>query len=273
MFIWRLLGQKTMVEAKQGKIVEQAKLMLLHHSLDTKFELKTKLIDFNQDFALSGRGLRGFMNAVPENNLEIGTIHMLLMDQKSGGTTGIAWLTAVCGLNNRRATGITKWHSDAASTAKTFAHEIAHNLGVYHDFEKYPKVPHRDEACGPSMWEGSSRSKKNEIMNYGSPKEESFSKCSNQDFKHYYTTVVGGGKKNAKFCLKVLDGPNLGGTSVNCGAHTANTCQDCPQGNGKLWCNGECEWGNNQCQANEYGFSCHCGEHDTDCWNSCLSAY
>jgi len=30
--------------------------------------------------------------------------------------------------------------------------------------------------------------------------------------------------------------------SVKCGAHRANTCADCPQGNGESWCNADCEW-------------------------------
>jgi len=29
---------------------------------------------------------------------------------------------------------------------------------------------------------------------------------------------------------------------VNCGNHKAKTCQACPQGNGKDWCNGDCSW-------------------------------
>ncbi|KAL7550701.1 hypothetical protein ACHAWF_013925 [Thalassiosira exigua] len=29
---------------------------------------------------------------------------------------------------------------------------------------------------------------------------------------------------------------------VNCGNHAALTCADCPQGNGQLWCNGDCVW-------------------------------
>ena len=40
---------------------------------------------------------------------------------------------------------------------------------------------------------------------------------------------------------------------VNCGGHTANTCADCPEGNGEVWCNGECQWvgtdDNGQCQS------------------------
>ena len=29
---------------------------------------------------------------------------------------------------------------------------------------------------------------------------------------------------------------------VNCGNHLASSCAECPQGHGALWCNGECEW-------------------------------
>jgi hypothetical protein len=36
-------------------------------------------------------------------------------------------------------------------------------------------------------------------------------------------------------------------TEVNCGRHTAETCESCPQGNGPFWCNGNCEWINETC--------------------------
>ena len=67
----------------------------------------------------------------------------------------------------------------------------------------------------------------------------------------------------------------MGGEDVNCGAHTAPNCQSCPQGNGRNWCNGECQWTNNQCQASQdYGrneYDCpHCGDYDTECWERCL---
>jgi len=35
--------------------------------------------------------------------------------------------------------------------------------------------------------------------------------------------------------------------SVLCGGHTAESCDLCPQGNGASWCNGECEWIDNEC--------------------------
>ena len=34
---------------------------------------------------------------------------------------------------------------------------------------------------------------------------------------------------------------------VGCGGHKANTCPECPQGNGAYWCNGDCVWLNGEC--------------------------
>ena len=31
-------------------------------------------------------------------------------------------------------------------------------------------------------------------------------------------------------------------SQVVCGSHKAATCQQCPQGNGEAWCNGDCAW-------------------------------
>ena len=41
---------------------------------------------------------------------------------------------------------------------------------------------------------------------------------------------------------------------VSCGNHDASSCQECPQGNGASWCNGDCKWNwnNNQCVSKEY---------------------
>jgi len=32
------------------------------------------------------------------------------------------------------------------------------------------------------------------------------------------------------------------GTAVDCGGHYATSCSQCPSGNGRAWCNGDCEW-------------------------------
>ena len=34
---------------------------------------------------------------------------------------------------------------------------------------------------------------------------------------------------------------------VSCGNHNATSCSECPQGNGPLWCNGDCKWLNEAC--------------------------
>ena len=36
----------------------------------------------------------------------------------------------------------------------------------------------------------------------------------------------------------------LKGPTVLCGGHSAPSCDQCPQGNGAGWCNGECQWEN-----------------------------
>ena len=35
--------------------------------------------------------------------------------------------------------------------------------------------------------------------------------------------------------------------AVSCGQHNAGSCAGCPQGNGASWCNGDCQWIDDQC--------------------------
>ena len=35
--------------------------------------------------------------------------------------------------------------------------------------------------------------------------------------------------------------------AVSCGNHNADTCANCPQGNGADWCNGDCAWNLGTC--------------------------
>lgn len=51
---------------------------------------------------------------------------------------------------------------------------------------------------------------------------------------------------------------------MNCGNHQAQNCAACPQGNGATWCNGECEWINDQCVSGTWE-----PLGDADCWYSC----
>ena len=59
---------------------------------------------------------------------------------------------------------------------------------------------------------------------------------------------------------------------VSCGGHDASTCQDCPQGHGHYWCNGDCVWTNNECSSwSECSHSSPCavGEGDCDADSEC----
>jgi len=261
--------------SKAREVVSHAKRMLLDDSLKSKFELKPTYIKENQDYYPNGQQLERFMYSIPSRDFKRGTLHALLTDNKPSGTTGIAWVRSVCGdisQANRYQTSITTWHHSAVSTAKTLAHEIAHNLGIYHDFSASFKSglehnPYRNFVCGAKKDRSKSPGVENEIMNYGSPRDSTFSKCSNHDFENYYTHVVGGGN-DGKFCLDVIEGPSIGGTEVNCGMHTASSCQACPQGNGRYWCNGQCQWLSNQCV--DVDPCTHCGANDTDCFVRCL---
>ena len=44
--------------------------------------------------------------------------------------------------------------------------------------------------------------------------------------------------------------------SVSCGQHTARSCAECPQGNGKSWCNGDCRWRDGECTNPSGTFTC-----------------
>ena len=35
--------------------------------------------------------------------------------------------------------------------------------------------------------------------------------------------------------------------TVDCGNHTATSCNECPGEHGAAWCNGDCVWSNDQC--------------------------
>ena len=41
--------------------------------------------------------------------------------------------------------------------------------------------------------------------------------------------------------------------SVSCGGHRASSCNECPQGNGAAWCNGDCQWNTGSCRLKGLG--------------------
>ena len=93
---------------------------------------------------------------------------------------------------------MTRWKRDEVTTAQNFAHEIAHTLGIYHDFDVPPQSPNaRNHTCGPGKYDGGPS---NQIMNYGRPRLSTWSDCSNLDFSNYYFRVYANSPNG--FCLK-----------------------------------------------------------------------
>jgi len=120
--------------------------------------------------------------------------------------SGIAMPRSICG--NKMAASITRMITTGygtlpiTKTAMTLAHEIAHNFGIYHDFENHDNKPAiaRTKKCGPPKWTGGDQPDggNNLIMNYGSPRKAEWSDCSSEDFSNYFSRVA----QETSFCLK-----------------------------------------------------------------------
>jgi len=56
---------------------------------------------------------------------------------------------------------------------------------------------------------------------------------------------------------------------VSCGNHQASSCAACPQGNGAVWCNGDCVWKGGRCASIEPVEKVSCGSHSANTCSEC----
>merc|ERR1719470_251877 len=109
-------------------------------------------------------------------------VHLYLTVEGDGEKSfilGKAMLTSMCGFAQPRLIVVHK--ENELRTAMTVAHEIGHILGLEHDFI----LGKRSRTCGGTGKKGPF------VMNIGDTRQ-SFSECSNIDFKNYYHLVVAG---------------------------------------------------------------------------------
>lgn len=92
----------------------------------------------------------------------------------------------------REATGIVKFNSDNIEMAQVFAHVVGDIIGIQHDYSTHRG---RSWTC---IREGAANTKY-QIMDYRSPKEMKWSRCSNTDFAYYYRKIV---DTQGQFCLQ-----------------------------------------------------------------------
>merc|ERR1712115_79528 len=244
-------GRNTKTVARQ--IVAQAGQLYRHSSLNTKVQLvhnnrfyysnthlkfNSRRTVYNEFYKVLPRLLRA-----PYSIDGHPVAHMYLTVPDGRKATGVALAGSICdkATNVRgRPRAIVGWRS-VAVTGVTFAHELGHILGMYHDFKT-------EKSEGRSAREKCSREKFSGrfILSYGnSPRRAIWSDCSNDDFKTYYFKRTY--SKSGEFCLL--------GENSNIKKCRGNEYQ-CPRG-------GQCIPDSQRCD----GIRRHCpgGDDEIDC--------
>ncbi|CAB4054923.1 unnamed protein product [Lepeophtheirus salmonis] len=168
----------------------------------------------------------------------------LCADSNLYGTVGIAYVGGLCDTNGYQVS-INEWRTTEAETAKVVAHEMGHNMGMSHDFDKV----HSGNKCTG-------------IMDYGKT-PDTWSSCSQDDFKNHYFSITKSGKEH---CLEVLSNDS-GSVSSHC---------DIPSFNGDGYCDDEnnneaCGFDGGDCCNNDRGdwdtfcHTCKCHESEGGC--------
>jgi len=205
-------------EAKRfiSRAVEHAKTRL--HMLPIKVELSVvgPMTYVNQNWRADGT----WINKLRDPNADKVISHFC-----AGGAAGIAYLSTVCG----GAYGVNinehiDWPGRAEwVTGRTFAHELGHNLGMYHDFDSKHGGDSRPGSGGRCDGQG--------LMSYGSCKPscrdsqmpDRWSECSVSDFESTF-------KSSTHRCLAMGQG-------------------DTPHPEAGCTCNDHLERGRGQCKS------------------------
>ena len=196
-------------EAKAWRIASHAKKHYMNPEFPTKINLMPTIRKLERDAHI----LDNVSALIPQENFKKGRLHAVLVSGKIGpydpkdGTIGIAWNGALCNPqepqeDNSGPYSLTTVYSNSQTdlmTGETLAHELAHNLGIGHDYENpYPenknnKQKQRTRSCGPGLGEPGGA-----LMNSKRPFHSTWSECTREDFMNYF-------QSSQPFCLKTSE--------------------------------------------------------------------
>merc|ERR1711863_45800 len=141
------------------------------------------------------------------------------------GIVGMAWVGSTCSIYQYYRSNINEWFQTDTITAQIVAHEIGHNLGMYHDFTS---------SRGNRYYNGQACTNIGGYMDYTTSPTR-WSPCSVGDFTSYYSYVNSnrpndGVRPSSPFCLQESTTPATAApdtcvtTCVSAWTGAASTC-------------------------------------------------
>jgi len=235
-------------------VVQLAKPMMSHNTLSIKVALEIGEVT-HIDETLDAENHTIYYLQQTKNHKSLTSY--FCKDPLHRGYDGIAFIGTAC--NPMYAININELSYSDYETARTFAHELGHNIGMDHDFHESHGGHH-----GKCDHQG--------LMSYGQHPTQ-WSSCSDKNFTTWW-------REKGHVCLKKTTDKQHGDSyddsdydtietdepdsshyddsdydtietdePVSCGNHKASNCGGCPQGHGARWCNGDCRWWHGQCVA------------------------
>ena len=189
---------------KAKQVLAEASQLFQHHSLRTKIELvhNSRIFDSDKHMRINkivmGKIEKQLkypfeVEGTYNNSREYKVAHVYFTAGKMY-FNGRATQESICD-EVKHPIAVIRWLDSISRTATTTAHEIGHVLGMWHDFNTGPDTRSKCHEKGKGI----------HLMNYNMKAENGkqrgqWSKCSNEDFIHYYERVFG---STNDFCLEV----------------------------------------------------------------------
>ena len=91
----------------------------------------------NNQWSASNGALQGPLVSITAAQVSSANLFAYLCTNLTYGTVGLGWMGSVCGPSNWRSyqASISQKLDTVVGTSMVVAHEMGHNLGMYHDFD------------------------------------------------------------------------------------------------------------------------------------------